>query len=150
MALRLAEFVANPGRRFPVSLVLSGGQDPEGLCAVETVEVEGEAFAQLSMLYLDVTLRARLSQPCRRCLEPVGTTLELDEPFEVPIPTNAETVDLLPVVLRLILSAREPNVVCREDCRGLCPVCGANLNREPEHACEPEASDRTTLRDLLE
>jgi len=150
MALRITDFVANPGRRFPISLVLSGGQDPDGVSTVESVEVDGEAFAQLATLYLEVTLRARLVQPCRRCLEPVETVLELDEPFEVPIPTNAETVDLLPTVLRLVLSARDPNVVCRGDCRGLCPICGANLNDEPEHVCTPASSDRTTLRDLLE
>ena len=150
MALRITDFAVNPGRRFPVSLVLPGGQDPDGVSTVESVEVDGEAFAQLSTLYLEVTLRARLSQPCRRCLKPVVTVLELDEPFEIPMPTSAETVDLLPTVLRLVLSARDPNVVCRKDCRGLCPICGANLNDEPEHACPPASSDRTTLRDLLE
>jgi uncharacterized protein len=150
MALRITDFAANPGRRFPVSLVLTGGRDPEDLCTVESVEVEGEAFAQLTTLYLEVTLRARLTQPCRRCLAPVETVLELDEPFEVPIPTNAETVDLLPTVLRLFLSAHDPNVVCGESCRGLCPTCGANLNDDPQHVCEPKPSDRTTLRDLLE
>jgi uncharacterized protein len=149
MSLRVAEFVANPGRRFPISLTLSGGREPEGLCTVKSIEIAGEAFAQLSTLYLEVTLRARLSQPCRRCLEPVETTLELDEPFEVPIPPNAESVDLLPMVLRIVFSADDPNVVCRDDCRGLCPACGINLNRHPDHACKPNESGRTTLRDLL-
>ena len=147
--MQVAEFLANPGRRFPVETTLSGGQNAESLCTVESIELDGEAFAQLSTLYLEVTLRAKLVQPCRRCLEPVKTTLELNEPFEVPIPPSADSVDLLPVVLRLILSACEPNVVCRGDCRGLCPACGANLNRHPDHTCESEESTRTTLRDLL-
>ena len=99
MPLRIAEFVANPGRRLPVAVTLQGGRDPEDLCTVGTIELVGEAFAQLATLYLEVTVRAELIQPCRRCLEPVETTLELDEPFEVPIPTNAESVDLLPDVL---------------------------------------------------
>jgi uncharacterized metal-binding protein YceD (DUF177 family) len=149
MSLRIAEFLANPGRRFPIDITLNGKQDPESLCTVDSIELAGEAFAQLATLYLEVTLRAKLIQPCRRCLEPVETTLELDEPFEVPVPPNIESVDLLPVVLRLVLSAHEPNVVCREDCRGLCPACGINLNRRPDHACEPDESGRTTLRDFL-
>lgn len=149
MSLQVTEFLASPGRRFPIATTLKGDQDPESLCTVESIELAGEAFAQLATLYLEVTLRAKLIQPCRRCLEPVETTLELDEPFEVSIPPNTESVDLLPVVLRLVLSAHEPNVVCREDCRGLCPACGINLNRHPDHACKPAESERTTLRDYL-
>lgn len=149
MSLQITEFLANPGRRFPVATTLHGGQDAESLCTVESIEIAGEVFAQLATLYLEATLRAKLIQPCRRCLDPVETTLELEEPFEVPIPPNAESVDLLPVVLRLVLSAHEPNVVCREDCRGLCPACGANLNRHPDHTCKLDESDRTTLRDYL-
>jgi uncharacterized metal-binding protein YceD (DUF177 family) len=149
MSLRVTEFLASPGRRFPISITLKGGQDPQSLCTVESIELAGEGFAQLSTLYLEVILRARLVQPCRRCLEPVKTTLELDEPFEVAIPPNAESVDLLPVVLRLVLSAHAPNVVCREGCRGLCPACGVNLNRHPDHTCGLDRSDRTTLRDFL-
>ena len=41
-------------------------------------------------------------------------------------------------VLREQLLLRVPAyVVCREECRGLCPQCGANLN-ETTCACEPE------------
>jgi len=149
MSLRVTEFLANPGRRFPIAVTLKGGQDPQSLSVVESIELAGEGFAQLSTLYLEVTLCAKLIQPCRRCLEPVKTTLEIDEPFEVPIPPNAESVDLLPVVLRLVLSAHAPNVVCRADCRGLCPACGINLNRHPDHTCELDQDKRTTLRDLL-
>ncbi len=149
MALRVAEFLANPGSRFPVEITLSGGEEPDSLCTVESIELAGEAFAQLATLYVEAALSAKLRQPCRRCLEPVETTLELDESFEVPIPPSAESVDLLPVVLRLVLSAHEPNVVCDEGCRGLCSACGVNLNRHPNHVCEPEESGRTTLKDLL-
>ena len=149
MPLPVARFLASPGRRFPVALTLEGGQDPEKLCTVRSIDVSGEAFAQLSTLYLDVTLHATLVQPCRRCLEPVETPIELDESFEIAIPPTAESVDLLPLALSLVLSSRQPNVVCREDCRGLCPTCGVNLNRDPDHACAPREKERTTLKDLL-
>jgi len=149
MFLRVAEFLASPGRRLPVELTLKGREDPESLCTIESVEITGEAFAQLGTLYVEVDLHAKLVQPCRRCLEPVRTELDREESFEVDIPPSVETVDLSPVVLRLVLSACEPNVVCREDCRGLCPACGTNLNRHPDHACEERRSSRTTLRDLL-
>ena len=149
MSLRVSEFLASPGRRFPIELTLRGTQDPGTLCTVDSIDIEGELFAQLATLYLEVTIRAKLIQPCRRCLEPVQTTLELEESFGVPIPPNAESVELLPIVLRLVLSAHEPNVVCREDCRGLCPACGIDLNRHPDHVCKPQESGRKKLRDFL-
>ena len=34
----------------------------------------------------------------------------------------------------LIADELPQRLLCREDCRGLCPVCGADLNKEPEHS----------------
>jgi uncharacterized protein len=40
-------------------------------------------------------------------------------------------------------------LVCREDCAGLCPECGANLNDDPEHAHEHALDPRwAKLREL--
>jgi uncharacterized protein len=40
-------------------------------------------------------------------------------------------------------------VVCREDCAGLCPKCGVNLNEDPGHAHEAEPDPRwAKLREL--
>ena len=40
-------------------------------------------------------------------------------------------------------------IVCREDCAGLCAVCGENLNRSPDHAHEREPDPRwAALREL--
>ncbi len=116
---------------------------------VESIELDGEGFAQLSTMYFEVTLRARLVQPCRRCLAPVESTLEIDESFEVQVPPGSESIDLLPIVLRLVLSSREPNVLCKPDCLGLCPACGINLNRHPDHKCELDRAEKRTLRDFL-
>jgi uncharacterized protein len=40
-------------------------------------------------------------------------------------------------------------VLCREDCAGLCPQCGVNLNDQPDHEHEAEPDPRwAALRDL--
>lgn len=41
---------------------------------------------------------------------------------------TGETIDITPVVRDTILLAVPLAPVCRDDCRGLCPVCGTNLN----------------------
>jgi uncharacterized metal-binding protein YceD (DUF177 family) len=148
MRLSVQEFLDRPGRRLPVKLTMPGdGRTDDELRVVEGIALDGEAFAQLATLYLAVHITARVRQPCRRCLTPVTTSIELDEEFEVSIPPGADAVDLRGDVLKLVLSAHDPNVVCREDCRGLCPVCGADLNREPNHRCESDDEPRT-LRNL--
>lgn len=75
---------------------------------------------------------------CVKCLKPLSDTIEkrISEMFESSeskegmdsyIFTNDE-IDLeLPVIHNIILSLPQISV-CSEDCKGLCPKCGTNLN----------------------
>jgi len=45
---------------------------------------------------------------------------------------DGDEVDLAPLVQEQVLLALPTRPLCREDCRGLCPQCGLNLN---EHQC---------------
>jgi len=109
--------------------------------------------------------------PCRRCLEPmiVGVEIELEEEFQpsIDIFTGAviaaadgedevtkiddhHILDLTEVVRQNLLLATPTSPLCRPDCHGLCPTCGANLNEEP-CSCQREEEDPrlAALRDLL-
>jgi len=149
MGVDISELVRNPGRRLPLHLVLEGSWSEGGMRTVDRIALDGEGFVQLGVLYVEGTVKGRVTEPCRRCLAPVTRSSERFEAFEVRIPAGEEAVDLESPLLRLILSALDPNVLCREDCRGLCPVCGANLNEEPDHVCHPPKEDRRTLGELL-
>lgn len=150
MRLEVHSFLAHPGQRFPVHLVREGkGGNDDHLRTVDEILLIGAAFAQLGTLYLETAIEARISQPCRRCLAPMTTSIELQESFEMPIPPGAEYVDLWPFVVRLVLSTHDPNVLCREDCRGLCPTCGTDLNRNPDHVCQKLEEEQRRLRDIL-
>jgi len=46
---------------------------------------------------------------------------------------DGDEVDLTPLVQEQVLLALPTRPLCKEDCRGLCPQCGINLN---EHQCE--------------
>lgn len=149
--LEIGRFVDNEGQKFSIDLSLIGRPDDgfDDIRILEHVHVLGEAFAQLAVLYIDGHLTATIRQPCRRCLDAVTRMVELHEEFEIPIPPGVERVDLWPTVSRLVLSSVEPHVLCHPSCRGLCPVCGANLNREPSHVCPTDHEEGRTLRDLL-
>lgn len=53
---------------------------------------------------------------------------------------NGKTIDLDPIVREQVLLALPMNVVCGEDCKGLCPMCGQNRN-EAQCVCEPTVVD---------
>jgi uncharacterized protein len=110
-------------------------------------------------------MRTRLTQECRRCLAPVAADVEdevtlLFEPLRedeeeelegevYPLPERGDELDLGPA-LREELILRLPDfVLCSENCRGLCPTCGANLN-ETTCACVPveEPSPWSALKNL--
>ncbi len=151
MKFDVRELVAAPGRRFPVDVTVAPpGELLDGTdWVVEEIRITGEAFAQLSTIYMEVDLHAVITQPCRRCLTPVTVTVDISEPFELPIRPDVDWVDPLPTVLQMIQTAHDPHILCRASCRGLCPVCGANLNEDPDHVCPEASSDRRTLRDFL-
>jgi uncharacterized protein len=107
---------------------------------------------------LRLRFAASLRGPCMRCLgdaEPV-THVDVREVHqdnggdELASPYVAgEELDLhawARDALALVLPAQ---VVCRPDCAGLCPRCGANLNDDPQHEHEPEPDPRwAKLREL--
>ena len=151
MPISVLEFLDRPGRRLPVHVVLDGSDvEADGVRTIGTILLDGEAFAQLSTLYLDVDIAARIAQPCRRCLAPIEALFRLRESCTLPIPPQAKTVDVRPHVVELVLSAHDPNVLCRPDCRGLCPVCGEDLNRHPEHRHAADDGGRRTLGEFFD
>jgi uncharacterized protein len=94
--------------------------------------------------YWRAKLAARVTEMCRRCLEPVQVTVEadvralftqdpdaLDDPDSYPLPPDATEIDVTPAVREELILAVPQYVVCRDDCRGLCPRCGHDLNAGP-------------------
>ena len=90
----------------------------------------------------------RLHGPCYRCLGDavVEQTLDLRE-YQATRPDGSEELttpyladsrlDLSAWARESLVLALPDKILCREDCAGLCPVCGKDLNREPhEHADE--------------
>ena len=53
---------------------------------------------------------------------------------------SGKELQLDPVVREQLILALPPYPVCRDDCKGLCPVCGTNLN-EKECGCDRKVPD---------
>ena len=66
---------------------------------------------------------------------------EFLDPSEVQvIPAGLPVVDLADDVRQTVLLAVPLKLLCKEECKGLCPRCGADLNKE-SCTCPPEVLD---------
>jgi len=98
-----------------------------------------------------------LSIPCSRCLKSVEVAVpvricqpldfhqakedkEKEESFEEESYLDGYDLDVDLLVLHEILLKLPEKVLCKEDCKGLCPKCGQNLN-EGECGCSKESID---------
>ena len=104
-----------------------------------------------SGLVLELELEVRMVGPCVRCLADAGVSLHVEsqeyqatspgESDELTTPYLVEhRLDLSAWAHDAVALALPDKILCREDCAGLCPVCGRDLNREP-HEHEDEAHD---------
>jgi uncharacterized protein len=95
---------------------------------------------------LRLRFEAALEGPCMRCLDPAHPRIcvdarEVDQPGDVeelrsPY-VDDEALDLHAWARDALMLALPAQLLCRDDCAGLCPVCGADLNTAgPEHAHE--------------
>ena len=78
------------------------------------------------------SVRGRVAARCGRCLAP----LELEicngkvELYYAKADIDSEELDITADVRDELLVELPMNPLCREDCKGLCPVCGADRNRK--------------------
>jgi uncharacterized protein len=95
---------------------------------------------------------ATLAGPCMRCLESAAPTFSADA-REVEQPGAGDELaspyvehgllDLRGWARDALALALPQQILCREDCAGLCPLCGADLNTAgPEHHHEREPDPR--------
>ncbi len=114
----------------------------------DTVTLSGEIALDGARATLNGRVLADAALVCTRCLEPVEKHLEFEfrDIFVDPSVSDARSeaeiadeqldeslafdgrIDLTEVVREQILLAIPEQIFCKDDCRGLCPKCGENLN----------------------
>jgi uncharacterized protein len=167
--VHVARLRRNPGtewhevRRGPV--VLAGPLDELGIDpgrSVVPLEAEAEADITLRPFTGGIdavgTVRAPWVGICRRCTVPVSGDLRVtvserfaDSPIgddDLIYPIADDTIDLGPLVRDAIVLELPMAPLCREDCRGLCPQCGADRN-EVECGCVAPVDPRWANLDVL-
>lgn len=103
------------------------------------------------------TLGAEWNFECRRCLRPLTgrAEVEVQELYQAVIsdpdayPITGEQLDLLEMARQNVLLAVPLAPLCRTDCPGLCPQCGADLQTASCSCSWAERDDRWSALDAL-
>ncbi len=139
LRIPLAAALRHPGNSRPVTLpvTLAGLR---GTAAEVPAATPVELDLVLERVPEGIVVRGELTTTwtaaCSRCLEPVtgDIAVHVDELFEtVPLegetyPLEEDVIDLEPMVRDALLLELPLAPLCRPDCAGLCPTCGANHN----------------------
>ena len=143
----------------PADLGIEVLRVPEG----SPVEVDLRLEAVMEGVLVTGTAHASLDGECARCLEPISDDIEVrfqelfvyedhalpeDEDNEVSM-LQDDLVDLEPALRDAVVLALPFRPLCKEDCPGLCPECGARLAEDPDHAHDAAIDPRwAALADL--
>src|ERR1700674_2298708 len=160
---------ALPAGAFDLGADLRQSAPLEAAGRAQLVEEHHGKHLKIQDIRLSGGLKTRVETVCARCLEPVG--VDVDHKFDLlyrPLGADAGKSELsvtaaeaevsyyqgegllLEDALReQVLLAVPLKVICREDCKGLCPHCGTNQNLEQCSCAEPIEDPRwTPLKDL--
>lgn len=116
-----------------------------------SVKVKGKISNAGDVLLLRVVLKGQVQRTCGRCLKEftADTKAELIEKFYPASTEDIESdalvytgddVDVTTPLREGLLLAEPLQALCKPDCRGLCPVCGADLN-DGECGCDRFTGD---------
>ncbi len=141
----------------------TGRKDRLGIPELDDdVHVHVSAYRSGNDYKFSGTVKTRLRLSCDRCLE--AFTLGIDEDFDViysidelavkdehlrPLSPYDDKIDLRPYIRETLVLTIPVKQLCSPRCKGLCPVCGTNLNRET-CSCKNEVHDPRwdTLKEL--
>ena len=128
---------------------------------IEPLEVTATAELIEGQIRITGEIETKVEMVCARCLESVVDEVHRSfDLFYSPLPHGERPEEaqlkegrrrdwvflkgkgcfLADVLREQVLLALPMKVICRSDCRGLCPNCGANLNHE-ECRCETHSTD---------
>jgi uncharacterized protein len=158
LVVPVGDLIGSPGKDRPFSASVPVDLVFEDVRVEGPMEVSGRAIGLIDAVEADFTVSATAHLTCTRCLiewderyEIAATQFFRRVPDEEGYPVIDDEIDLEEPARDELALALPSTPVCSEDCLGLCPTCGTDLNRDPcgGHGDDPD-SPFAALRDLFE
>ena len=165
MLLGLSKIIDSPGASvdFSTSVDLSDLRYGVTNPVSETVLAQGTVRNTAGVLLLKGSISTTIHGVCDRCAAdfhreirfPMDVVLvtELsneENEDEWVFPLEGDSADLDDIVRTVFVLNLDSKLLCRDDCKGICPRCGRNLNDGPCQ-CEKELDPRfAALKQLLQ
>ena len=83
----------------------------------------------LNLIHLKGKISGNLNLHCSRCLEDFKKDFRYNLNLEFPVRREQAFIDITEAFRQEIILNQPFKILCSIDCKGLCPVCGANLNK---------------------
>ena len=163
MKLDITKGIQRKGIDVPFELTDVWGEDHwngDTIAYVRPVSLSGTYMLADETVIVRGIARAVIQSPCARCLRPTQTEVEaeLEEAFirdtgEQQAPDedqymySGHVLELDEAVRTALLLEMPSRILCKEDCRGLCDQCGADLNTN-ECSCQKDLTHRNPFSAL--
>ncbi len=116
------------------------------------IKISGEITNRAGVLLLSMTMEGERNLVCDRCAKEFTRVTSV--PFESCIVDHLDNeddedyfivceddeLDIEELAVSMFILGFERKILCTEDCKGLCQICGANLN-EQACSCKDESID---------
>ena len=164
MLLGLSKIIDSPGASVPFSTSVDLSDLRYGIsCPVsEPVLAQGVVRNTAGVLLMKGSVTTTIHGICDRCA--AEFTRDIGFPIDVVLVTElaseenedewvfplvGDSADLDDIVRTVFVLNLDSKLLCKEDCKGLCPRCGKNLN-DGKCTCEKELDPRlAALRQFL-
>ncbi len=146
MKIILKQLFSIVGESKDISYDISVDEVPEILgCECRSpIEVKGKIYNRAGVVHLDYSVEASLLITCDRCLKEITRVYRYDFSHIIVqslnsdnddyIVADGESIELNDIAVTDLLLQLPTKNLCDEDCKGLCMVCGCDLN-ESECDC---------------
>lgn len=145
MKINLKQLFSIVGESRDIAYTISTDElsDIRGRSFASPVEVKGRIYNRAGVVYLEYSVDMTLLITCDRCLKELERAYHYDfDHIVVPsansdndeyIVADGESIELNEIaVIDLLLQLPTKNL-CKDDCKGLCMICGCDLN---ESTCD--------------
>jgi uncharacterized protein len=148
MILQLRELFQIEGMHLPVEYTIAPEElsDVRGYTFAAPVAVKGELSNRSGIVTLKYTVSCKLHVVCDRCLKALERDYTYDfshtvvpslqsegDIYDTYLVTQHDDLDMNETAISDLLLMLPTKQLCREDCKGLCHICGCDLN---EHTCD--------------